>query len=321
MECLEFVIGLSKTGCDCVGLAESTESLSGLYLDDTNMGRLPLSATVFDCSDTAAIDFLNRLVPNAVNEMNELLYRRMESTLVSNFKDYNFKIPNKLSYSNKLPATDGWYFMSIKPKVVRGTKLKITAIGILGHTGEVKIIDEFGEEFFADTLSNFTETILTLDREYYIAYQSATRPNDIKFNCSSCNGTPQWMNYFYAGGGIVDDLDNLDHVTSEYSYGVQLTAVAQCDSLAPLCDLDFENDGWGRVYAMAVLNIARKNLAAWILSSGQITNYVTTNGEELPALIEYYMKEIDDRVKFLPTAYNLTDCYRCGYISKGDILI
>jgi hypothetical protein len=321
MECLENIIGISKSlCCDCLEIYNN-ESLSGLYLDDTNMGRLPLSAAVYDCSDTSAIDFLTRLIPNAVNEMNELLYRRMDSTLVSNFKDYNFKIPNKLSYSNLLPATTGWYFMSIKPKVVRGTKLKIKSIVIQSHTGIVKIIDEFGTELYSNTIANFTETTLTLDREYYIAYQSATRPRDIKFNCNSCSGVPQWNNYFSAGGGIVDDLDNLDHTVSENSYGIQLTAVAQCDSLAPLCDLDFVNDGWGRVYAMAVLNIARKNFAAWILSSGQITNYVTTNGEELPALIEYYMKEIDDRVKFLPTAYNLTDCYRCGYISKGDILI
>lgn len=320
MECLNNVIGLSKTGYDCLNL-DASESLSGLYLDDTNMGRLPLSATVFDCSDEQAIDFLERLIPNAVNEMNELLYRRMESTLVANFKDYNFNLPKKPSYSNLLPATDGWYFMSIKPKVVRGTKLKIKSIAINGHTGIVKIIDEFGTEIFSNTIANFIETTVTLDREYYIAYQSSTRPRDINYDCNCGSGRPQWENYFYAGGGIVDDLDNLDHITSNHSYGIRITAVAQCDSLAPLCDIDFVNDGWGRVYAMAVLNIARKNLAAWILSSGQITNYVTTNGEELPSLIEFYMKEIDDRVKFLPTAYNLTDCYRCGYISKGDILI
>lgn len=321
MDCLANIIGLSVTGCDCVELNPSDESLSGLYLDDTTEGRLPLSATIFDCSDNDAVTFLNRLVPDAVSELNNLLYMEFEKQLVRKYKDYNFKLPRKLSYSSQLAATSGYYFACYKPKVIRGNNMTIKTVSIKGHTGNIKLIDEFDEILFDDVIAAWSEITLPMDRTYFIAYQSSTRPNDIKYKCGSCSSSEQYENFMTAGGGIVDDLANLEFTTSEYSYGIQIDAHLDCDPLAPLCDLDYLTNGWGRVYAYAVLNIARKNLAAWLVSSGQITNYITTNGEELPILIELYNKNIQERIKFLPAAYNLTDCYQCGYISKGQILI
>lgn len=321
MECLNNVIGLSKNGCDCVELNASEESLSGLYLDDTTEGRLPLSATIFDCSDNDTVSFLERLIPNAVNELNNLLYMEFENQLVRKYKDYNFKLPKKLSYSNQLPATTGWYFACYKPKVIRGNYMRIKSVSIKGFTGTIKLFDEFGDVYFEDSIGAFEEQKLLLDRTYFIAYQSTTRPNDIKYKCGSCNSSEQYENFLRAGGGIIDDLDNIDFTTSEYSYGIQIDCHLECDALAPLCDLDYTNNPWAHTYAFTVLNIARKNLAAWLVSSGQITNYITTQGEEIPALIELYNQNINERVKFLPKAYNLTDCYQCGYISKGQIRI
>jgi len=319
MECLDNIVGLSKNGCDCIDLGVGEDSLSGLYLDDSNMGRLPLSASIFDCSDNDVVSFLGRLIPDSVKELNGLLYMEMEKNLVSNYRTYNFKAPKKESYSTLLAATAGYYFMAIKPKTVRGTILTLKTISVPVTTGDILLIDEFGTTLYEGIQTAFEETDLVLDREYYIAYQSATRPKDYKYKC--CGQVPQWNNFIYLGGGIVTDLADLEYLPSEYSHGVIITGVAKCDSFAPLCDVDFENDPWGHSYAMAVLYIGRKNLAAWLLSSGQITNYITTNGEEIPALIDYCLREIEKRVKFLPQAYNLTDCYQCGYLSKGEILI
>jgi len=321
MECLDNIIGLSLNGCDCIELNPSDTSLSGLYLDDSSEGRLPLSATIFDCSDQAEVDFLNRLIPDAVKELNGLLYMEFEKQLVRKYKDYNFKLPKKLSYSNQLPATSGWYYACYKPKVIRGNNMIIKSISIKGHTGNIKVIDEFGEILFDDVIAAYSELILPMDRTYFIAYQSAKRPNDIKYKCGSCNGREQYENFMSVGGGIVDDLDNLEFTESEYPYGIQIDCFLECDALGPLCDLNFETNPWAHTYAVTVLNIARKNLASWLVSSGQITNYITTNGDEIPVLIELYNKNIQERVNFLPKAYNLTDCYQCGYISKGQIII
>lgn len=320
MECLNNVIGLSASGCDCIDLDSSDESLSGLYLDDTTEGRLPLNATIFDCSDQDAVTFLNRLIPNAVKELNGLLYMEFEKQLVRKYKDYNFKLPRKLSYSSQLAATDGYYFACYKPKVIRGNNITIKTISIKGHTGNIQLIDEFDEVLFNDDIGEWVSMTLPMDKVYFIAYQSATRPNDIKYKCGSCSSSEQYENFMYVGGGIIEDLANLEFTSSEYSYGIQIDAHLDCDPLAPLCNLDFVNNPWAHTYAFTILNIARKNLASWLVSSGQITNYITTNGEEIPALIELYNNKINDRVKFLPAAYNLTDCYQCGYISKGQIL-
>lgn len=323
MECLDNIVGITKTGNACI-LADgmdASESLSGLFVDDTGIGRLPLSATVYDASDSDAVDFLTRLVPDAVKEANRMLYMAFEDNLIARYRDWNFKLPRKESYSRSLAATSGYYFMCLRPKFFRGSILKIRTLRIPATTGTIKILDEYGTEYYSGTQAAFTEVNLVLDRDYFIAYQSATRPYDYSFVCGCGGDDKSWKKWVFLGGGIADTLNDLSFAESNHSYGVIIEGTFSCDPFEPLCVMDFETNNWGRVYAYLVLLIARKNLAGWILSSGRVTTYLTTNGDELPALIEMYMTEIDKRVKFLPQAYNLTDCYTCGQITKGSILI
>lgn len=322
MNCLNNIVGLSRTGCDCPCLDISpSSSLSDLYLDDSYMGRIPLSAAVYDCSDEDVTSFLNRLVPDSVKEVNRMLYISLEQNLVPRYRDFNFKLPRKESHTRQLEATSGYYFMNLKPKYQRGSVLRINKIRIPSTTGTILIRDEYGNNYYTGTQAAFTALNLVFDREYYICYQSVTRPYNYEFSCNCGGESKEWKKYAYLGGGIVDSLNDLDFKESNYSYGVILEGTFSCDPFAPLCDMDFLNNNWGRVYAMSVMLVARKNLIGWILSSGQVTNYLTTNGDELPGLLQVYQSEIDQRIKFLPQAYNLTDCYQCGMIGKGEIIV
>ena len=319
MDCLSTIVGISKTGCDCLNV-DASESLSGLYLDDSNFGRIPLSAAVYDCSDEELIEYLNRLIPDAITEANRMLYMEFESQLIPRYQDYNFKLPRKEKYSRQLQATSGYYYMNIRPKYFRGSIMKISSIRIPNTTGTVKIIDEYGTEYYSGTQAAFTVVNLVMDRDYFIAYQSATRPYNYEFNCGCGGEDTGWKKYVYLGGATADTLNDLTFVEGNNSYGVIIEGHFSCDPFAPLCDLDYTNNNWGRVYANLVQLIAKRNFAGWIVSSGQITNYLTTQGEELPELIGYFNKEINDRLKFLPKAYNLTDCYQCGSSFKGAII-
>lgn len=319
MDCLNTIIGISRNGYDCLDIDAGT-SLSGLYLDDTNFGRIPLGAGVFDCSNEDFNQFVNRLIPDSVKEVNRLLYMQLERTQVPKYRDTPYKLPRKEDYSKLLPATDGYYYMCIKPRYFAGSIMRIKSLRVPNTTGTIKILDEYGTEYFSDVQTEFEPIYLTLDRDYFIAYQSETRPRNIKYRCRCGSDNLSWKNYVYLGGGTADTLDDLVFREDDYSQGVIIEGIFSCDPFAPLCDLDFENNNWARVYANAVLLTAKKNLAGWLLSSGQITNYITTNGDELPELIGYFNTQLETRIKFMAEMYSLTDCYSCGSITKGSIL-
>jgi hypothetical protein len=320
MECLQNVIGISKDPCECFQI-DSTVSLSGLYLDDTTMQRIPLTAAAYDCSDPNFNDFLNRLRTDAAKEVIDLLYQRMTTQLRQVVTDTFFKLPAKISdYSGLLPLK-AYHYIKITPKSYRGLYMTLNSISIpnIDTTKELWIIDSDYNQYFFDTIDNFTKTKLILDRDYYIMYEPNTAPKNYKFKC--CGKNLVYEKYINITGGSTDDSSILTK-QDQYTHNINIEALISCDPFQFLCYIDFETNRWGRVFATTVLLTARKNLLAWILNSGLITNYLTVQDpEQLQNLMNYYSEEIDERLKFMPQVYDFSDCYVCGGITKGSIII
>jgi hypothetical protein len=319
MDCLNNIIGLSKDPCDCFEI-DATTSLSGLFLDDTTMGRLPLSAAAFDCSDPNFNAYLNRLRTDAVTETIDLLYKEMTNQLIQKVRDTVVNLPTKQSYSGLLPMQT-YHYIRIQPKAYRGLYLHISKLAIPNHDTSTNVIikDDSNTLFFDDLLSNFTPMKLLLDRNYIIMYEPLTAPKNYKMKC--CGNSYPFEQYLYISGGSTTD-QNVINKFDQYSHNIEMTAVISCDPFRFLCDIDFENNRWGRVFATTVLLVARKNMLAWIMNSGLITNYLTTQDpEQLNGLMNYYIDEIADRLKFLPSKYDYSDCYICGGSFKRSIII
>jgi hypothetical protein len=318
MECLNNIIGISKTPCDCLGI-EATESLSGLYLDDTNHARIPLSAAVWDCSDPEINAFFERVRMDAVNETLDLLSMELNKSLLTNYQNTSFTIPTKTDFSGLLPNSGDFHFLCLKTVKIKGPYFKINKVQIPTHTGIFYITDSDGNTLFQGLQSEFKALRLDLTKDYFIAYQPTSGYRNYKLKC--CGNQPPYKNLFESGSGTSSTLEGMKFTESNYSAGIILDVFSSCDPFKDLCYMDFKTEPWGRVFATTVLLVARKNLASWLINSGQYTNYTNTNSENLSKLIEYYMKEISDRIEFMPYNYNFAPCFRCAGVQKGSIII
>lgn len=310
----ENIIGLTRQEDNCLGI-EYTQSKSGLYLDDTTEGRLPLSPSFFlDRNDDIAA-FLKQVIADSFTETKDILYQEIATNYFME-KSSNFVCPKRMNGNSRLSAGT-WYFMAIKPYYRRGGYIRIDKV-VIETASSFKIIDESLETLYDGTINDFQPMTLQMDQCYFIAYQSESRPYNHKYVC--CNKQPEWLRYMKGGGGSVSDLADLEWKQSEYSHGVQIHGYGSCDPLWNLCDLDFKTDGYARVFARLLLMVTRKNLAEWMVNSDLVSPYILTNREDIQALITYYNAEIKDRREFLPTVNHNSDCYQCGASMMGSII-
>lgn len=318
MNCIDNIIGVSRNGCECLEVDSST-SLSGLYLDDTTEGRIPLSAAIYDCGDADTVDFLNRIVVDAKNSALEKLSMSLESYFIKKFANASVSIPKKSDYSGPIAEKD-YYTFSIRPKVPNLT-LYIQSFDILLMTGEFPedtIIEiwQDGVKIDEGTKTQFIEKRIQIKCDTIFKWTS-TAVRDIKHRC--CGAGSQWDSLVLFGGSS-EDGEDIIYKDSQYSYGVKMKARLHCDYYAFLCDFDFTH-GWGMVLAKLVQLIARRNLATWLIDNGKVTTYTTTNEDRLYDLMTMYEKEIDLRLKFLPTEYSYSDCFCNSRHIKGSIIV
>ena len=140
-DCLYNVVGLIGAENECLPDLEISESISGLYLDDTTAGHIPLKASFW-----TDYDRIDRIVPDAVNEAIKQTRQRIDAKLTRNFRTHNTKIGYKDDFTNYLPATDGYYMLCIQPKKINGGVIRINNVDIWTiqgkHTGGFYVIQD-----------------------------------------------------------------------------------------------------------------------------------------------------------------------------------
>lgn len=323
MDCYSTLVGFSSTPCNCI--EGGTTSLSGLFIDDVSAGTIPLNQAVFNCNETTMENMLSTLIENAtVEAIRELKKATSKSLLRKRYEDINSTVGKVSGYTAGLDASADWFYMTIKPRSIKGGYYKLNEINIHlftgSFTGTVKVIDESGTELFSDDIANFTGLKLKLDQSYYIAYQTEGNPKNFKHTLC-CGYTPTHLKYISIGSGTVSDLANLEYQENQYCQGIELKGFFYCDGFDFICDIDYENSDFGMVFAKAVQQIARKNLAYWMLTNDKITPYTSYNREQLTNLVEFLHKDISENINYLPYIYNHSDCYSCGSYVKGQIII
>ena len=311
-----YIVGISKTPCDCLGI-EETQSLSGLYLDDTSHDRIPLSAAIWDCSDDGINEYFKRLILDSEQETKDNLRLSLDKYLRPRFTNMNFSIPTKKDWTSTKDPLNEFVYISIVPKNFSGNKIKIESIEVAGlGTNDFFILDSSGETIYQDSLENYQPITLTLDQVYYLGYHSDFPYRNYKFKC--CGNEPIYQSIMQVGSGI-GALEPC--TTGLHPYGIKLQVSSYCDPFEFLSTLDFINNPFGRVYAKTVQLTARKNFAQWLITSGMDTNYLTTNEDDIRSLIQYYMAEIENRLMWMAQNYNFSNCYFCGGLSKSEIII
>jgi hypothetical protein len=320
--CEDKIIGISKDGSCCL---ESSESLSGFYLDDMDEGYIPVEKSLYQ-SETAS-DILLKLISNATSEVKRELDKKLGKYLNARFGDVTSMIGNSDIYTDIIPEAVGKSpYLAIKPKNIKGGYIRINSIKIFTNgifNGIVKILNENKEELFNNTLVNFEPMYLPLNQNYYITYNPLTSPYNFT-HVPCCTNLNKYSPYVEIGSGVAElnNLSQIQFVVNPFCQGIEVDANFGCSSFDSLCSIDFQKSKFGVSFAHAVKQTARKNFAYWILTSLKSTTYVKLSQEEILSLIEFLKKDIEENLNYLPFVYNISDCYVCkDLIKKAEILI
>jgi hypothetical protein len=319
--CYNKIIGITETANNCFN---SSESLSGFYLDDMDEGYIPVIQGFYNNKEIIDSSLL-KLIENATKEVIRESHMFFDKYLVKKYMQQVTSIGNINNYTNVTDAKNV-RFLWINPKIQNGGFIVVNKIQIKlqngNYLGNVKIINE--QLNLVDDL-NINEIVnykLPLNKTYYFVYESLIPP--LNFNHLACCGqVNKWDKYFGVGSGSFDnDYQNLTPIKNDLCQGIYIDCTLDCDPFLSLCNVDFKNTNFGISFSHAVKQTARKNFAYWLLTNDKVSPYTMINRDELVGVIDYLKKDIEENLKYLPTVYNITDCYLCKEnFYKSEIII
>jgi hypothetical protein len=139
-DCFDHIIGLSRTECECFTVpAEANESLSGLFLDETEDLNLRMADAGVECTTGSLWDMLSRSRDNGIKQFKaDLLsgltgyYKKRDQEFTGTIGDVGFR-------KNITPA--GTYLgLSVYTRAIRGGQMKVKRIGAaFSQTGSFDI--------------------------------------------------------------------------------------------------------------------------------------------------------------------------------------
>ena len=300
MECLQNIVGLIGVENDCLPDLSVSESLSGLYVDDTTAGHIPLKASFW-----TDYDRIDRIIPDAINEAIKQTRQTIDKKLTRNFRTHNTKIGFKDDYTNFIQATDGYYMMSICPKKINGGTIRINTVDIWTingkHTGNFNVVQDGVPT--TKTSATWYPKNYHSESDIYIMYQG-DRPRDF-LHSGCCGKSAGYSGWAKVGGGIIASMNDAEFLESNYCHGIELNVTFDCNGFSEsiFCNIDYQNSNFGYAFASLIQLIARKNIAYNILSSDVVTPYLITSKEDVQTIINYITDEIQVTLNYLKESY------------------
>lgn len=309
------IIGISKNPSICV--PNLSISKSGLYLDDTSKGRIPLKQAFW--SD---LEVLERIIPEATEQAKRDLRIALSKRLVKRVMDLKTEIGFKEDFTGGHVTPGQYKYIVLRPKF-SGATLNIMNLRAYTDTGVITS----GFRFFKGGVELINPSVINFDESLYIMYQTTSNPLNIK-HTTCCGRYANYETYAYVGSGyfnsdgtLSDIISKLQWYNDSYTQGIYLEGLFECDPLIGLCDLDFEKSIFGIVFAKLVQQIARQNIISYLMMNDSVTAYLDAKYDDLGLLSEYLNQDIETMLTYLPENYKMTDCYICNGIYKNEIII
>lgn len=340
-ECLEGLVGLSRTDCECFSsLPEAVkESSLNLFVDELEGIDLQVIENALNCGDDLGDDF-ETMYENAVNLFEVDLQVAISETYKQKFKPYIGKA-GELKYS-KVVSTSALGGIKLDTNYVDGASIVVKAINLLFNasgTVTLKVYknDEELEDLEQEIVVASGKTTHTLptpfnlpivengiQNDYFFVYETAgLQPYDNKTSCG-CSGVEQLRGKFLTVRGVTgSDIDNL--ATNSYAYGISLDLVVSCSIDNLLCEFMVENTfmrmaGQALWYKLGVLTIES------LFASRQINFDTFSDREYLYGRKSKFDKNYKNIIAWLAdnTTINSSNCFVCNPINKsivGKILL
>jgi len=349
MDCLNNIIGLSETTCNCEGTppAEYNESKSGIFLDQLEGIELKALQGAESCEDGGLWDLMTRARRNGINEFTSDLLACVQQTYRPRKSNWTGILGQTTFNSTISPATTH-AGIKVNALNLKGAYMTVKRIGVLvNYTGNVTIkvfsnenlstlIQSYVVPAVANTLTWFSIPVpLELPLwsynvsaiNYYVLLDLTSAPflplnNKKDCNCGG-NSTKPYLNWIdFIGGKTsnINDFSSFQTSSNKELFGLVLDAAMTCKMAQVICTdeepLDFENDGYAKKMAYAIRFKAGQILLQDLYNSPNINRFTLMDRERLVAYIKYYGEEYSKWIDFL--CQNVQIDNNCCYVCKND---
>jgi len=345
MECLENVIKLSRTECECFDAdkpVDVSEGKSDIYLDELEGLNLKLIESASDCESGSLWDMMSKSRENATKQFKTDLLTAISVNYTPKRPAFS-GIIGSTQFTRTLALTTNQALLKVTPYPIVGGYMTIKQIGLLFNASASFNISVYSNEdettpiavypvtSTANSLQYVTLTTplklplwskLIDGLEYYFVYDltGAYLPKDNKSDCG-CGGGSQktlFKNWVNVKGSVGNSpaLFSTFTDTTELN-GLILDASFTCETSRIICSedspLDFENDAMAMNYAYAIRAKAGEMLIEMILASGEINRFTMLDREVLwgkrnryRALYEEWIGWISNNLQVIES-----DCLMC----------
>lgn len=354
MECLENVIKLSQTTCECFEDVppDYNEGKADIYLDELEGLSLDLANGSENCEQGNIWDMMAKARTNATKEFKKDLLDCVNSNYMPKRNGYKGLVGN-VSFNQTLNYTENMSGLAGKFSNIVGGKMIINRIGLLFSTTSTFNVSIYSSDDLTTPIATYPVTsaanslqYVTLSTPlelplwsnqtsiitYFVAYDliGTYKPKNNKADCGCTNkqavAYKHWGNFYGIKGNSPSSLDSFN-TTTEFN-GLVLDVEFQCDTKRIICSddmpLDFENDSRAMNIAYCIRYQAGYLLAQLILDTQNINRYTMLDREALYGKRNYYKKSYFDLIGRLceTTQITNTDCLKCrpnNNFSKGAI--
>lgn len=330
MECLNNIIGLSQTECECLTdqidseqTSEYNVSNSGIFLDQLEGFNINVAAAADDCADGGIWDRMNKAVENAKLDFKRNLLGCVNETYTPRLKNFSWQLGQSTFQGTLTSLTGNYAGMRISPLQIKGGFIYIKRIGVIINQAAPVTLQVYSDVDGGTLLFDNSTTPLNTNanvvtwatlstplelpmwdsngnfiRYYVLMLMNGTfKPKSNKKDCG-CNGArrpyDQWLDLLGVSG---DDNTNLLGFKSDSTYmnGITVDVDVKCKSTEVICSsefpLDFENDGGAMNMAVAIQLRAAARLYEDILSSDVINRFTMMNRDYVAAKINEWNEQ------------------------------
>lgn len=350
MDCINDIIGLTRTTCECYAPESGYDaSESGFYLDELEGLNLITIDKSQDCATGNVWDMLSNARTLAINDFKGDVMASISKNHKLAMATYSGTI-GKTRWDGTKTVAKTYSGITLMPKRTQQGVMAISKIHLAvnspgEYTGYLYSSDQNEND---DPIETFTITALaqrwaeseTLtwelpmvsedggDIAYYIVIDN--QGNKVMDNRIACCGfSPNckvfgnetqkeriWYNYVKIGGVVGNSLTELQDCTPSANllYGMKVTTAIRCDAADVICDnVDFSGNGNAMVIAKSIQYKGGFHIASMILSSTDINRYTMLDREELYAKRDSYQREYQNRIEWLGENMNvvMNGCWQC----------
>ena len=343
MECLENIIGITNSNCECLtaGLTEeqvaaAKKSTSGLYLDGNLEGGVALEEIKLleNCGE------YYKLASKAIKSAQKAFYDDLQIAIGSKYKNVKSRFMGelgRLQYAGAMNVQDTLQYLKVEPLVssvavmrVNNVRLNITTTKEAVPVKLIAVLDGFssGDIIFETVVNTQAARFVSVEIpvglqvplsrngrkvNYYFVWERENElPIDNSVSCG-CSGGDAYQEYVKLTGGTAADYDSLGIKSDVFAHGFSVDAEIYCETAGLICKEFHKEDRVALVSAWSVLYKAGELLIEYVLQSPEINRFTMMSREYLWGKRNHFKAEYNNRLAYLGAEIDITadDCFMC----------